>query len=184
MKIYTKTGDAGLTGLVGGERIPKDDPRIEAYGTVDELNACLGLVRSLQPAPDVGPVLEAIQHRLFAVGAELASPDTASANAEWIAADDIESLETTIDRFDRLLPTLKNFILPTGVPAATALHQARAVCRRAERRVVRLGRETESASLSRIVVYLNRLSDLCFVLSRYINQVAGEPDQIWHKKSV
>lgn len=180
MKIYTKTGDAGETGLFAGDRVPKDHLRIEAYGTVDELNACLGVARAAAPPESIERCLERIQHELFAVGAELATPDPARHGLQW--ADEAASavLERDIDRFEAELPPLRQFILPAGTPAAAALHQARGVCRRAERRVVTLCRADLSVS-TQVVIYLNRLGDLLFVLARAANAGAGLADHPWSK---
>jgi cob(I)alamin adenosyltransferase len=188
MKIYTKTGDAGETGLFAGPRVRKDDLRIEAYGTVDELNAVLGLARSHSTVAareklpvEIDALLTGIQHTLFDLGSELATPDPKSRGTNFVTAKQIESLEQAIDRFESQLPPLKNFILPSGTPGAAWLHLARTVCRRAERRVVTLTlRETGKLS-PEILIYLNRLSDLLFVLARAVNQSAGQPDVQWQK---
>lgn len=180
MKIYTKTGDSGDTGLFAGARVAKDHERIEAYGTVDELNACLGVVRSTQAPADMDGCLEQIQHELFALGAELATPDPAAHGLRWANATVSEALEAQIDRWEAELPPLRQFILPAGTSTASALHQARAVCRRAERRVVTLRRHDESVSVD-TVVYLNRLGDLLFVLARAANVRAGCADHPWRK---
>ena len=183
MKIYTKTGDGGETGLFGGGRIPKDSPRVAAYGEVDELNAALGLARALDPAEFADPLLQTIQRDLFTVGAELATPDAdklakaLSRSGAAIGASDIAALEHAIDDHESRLEPLKNFILPGGAPKAAALHLARTVCRRAERAVVTLARD-EPVSPA-IVRYLNRLSDLLFVLARAANAHAGRPDIKW-----
>ena len=175
MKIYTKQGDEGETGLVGGSRINKDDVRIEAYGTVDELCATIGVVRSSQLAAPIEPILAGIQRDLFSLGAELASPE--SGTQSRIGATHVGRLEEWIDRWDSELPALKNFILPGGTPSAGFLHLARVICRRAERRVVRLARDAEIPP--EIIPYLNRLSDLLFVLARLENHQAEVPDLIW-----
>ena len=177
-KIYTKTGDQGETSLYGGRRVGKDDLRIEAYGTVDELNAQLGVVRTLPLPPGAGELLERIQHELFVLGADLATPpEKTSAKVRRIAEEDVVRLEQDIDRLDAGLPELRSFILPSGSPAGAALHVARTVCRRAERRTVRLVRET---SLDRLpVIYLNRLADLLFVLARHVNHALGSPETPW-----
>lgn len=179
MKIYTKTGDEGTTGLFAGPRVQKDDVRIEAYGTVDELNAFIGLARSEQPSIDIDTILAQIQNDLFAVGAELATPDPESHGTHMIGAAEIAAIEDAIDRFDAELSPLTNFILPTGTKVASALHVARGVCRRAERRVVTLG-EGEAISAD-IVVYLNRLGDLLFVVSRSANAADNVEDVAWEK---
>jgi len=179
MKIYTKTGDRGETGLFGGARVGKDDLRVEAYGSVDELNAALGAVRALQPDPAVDGVLSQAQSALFAVGAELATPREARArgavppvDAAWAV-----ELERTMDRWDAELPPLAAFVLPGGTPVAAALHVARAACRRAERRAVALARAAPIDP--EVVVYLNRLSDCLFVAARLANRRAGVAEPTW-----
>lgn len=181
MKIYTKTGDGGETGLFAGPRVPKDDARIEAYGTVDELNAFLGLARATELPAEVDFVIERLQHGLFAVGAELASPDPVAANSKFIGADEVAWIEQTIDRSEACLEPLRQFILPTGTRGAAALHVARGVCRRAERRVVTLRRNSPDPVSEEVVQYLNRLGDLLFVLARQVNALAGESDRPWVK---
>ncbi len=179
MKIYTKTGDRGETGLFGGPRVRKDSLRIEAYGTIDELNAVVGLARS-EPLPaEIDLLLARIQSELFDVGAELATPDPARHSAAIIGALHIAELETAIDRFETALPPLKQFILPAGTRGAAVLHLARTVCRRAERRVVALANSPEETISGDLIVYLNRLSDLFFVLARAANASAGQPDVPW-----
>lgn len=181
MKIYTKTGDQGETGLFGGPRVRKDHPRIEAYGAVDELNAVLGLVRAESPPEEIDLLLAEIQNRLFDVGAELATPDPERMGTVGVGPTHISRLEATIDRFESRLEPLKAFILPGGTLAAASLHLARTVCRRAERRLISLAAsETISQSL---LIYLNRLGDLLFVLAREANRVAGRPDVPWEKQS-
>jgi cob(I)alamin adenosyltransferase len=181
VKIYTRTGDRGETGLFGGERVPKDHPRVAAYGAVDELNAAVGLARALDPPAFEDELLQRIQRQLFTVGAELATPDPARlANALGgppTGESDVTELEQAIDRLEAGLPPLKAFILPGGSPRGAALHVARTVCRRAERRVVGLARQT--AISPAIVRYLNRLSDLLFVLARAANARAGAGDLPW-----
>jgi cob(I)alamin adenosyltransferase len=180
MKIYTKTGDAGQTGLYGGGRVRKDAPRIEAYGTVDELNAVLGVVRAEALPADIDALLARIQHDLFAVGAELATVNPADMGTGTIGAADIAALEAAIDLYESRLTPLKQFILPGGTRSASLLHLARTVCRRAERRVVRLAAESSHEKVSGdLVIYLNRLSDLLFVLARATNAAAGQPDVPW-----
>ncbi|NIP85085.1 MAG: cob(I)yrinic acid a,c-diamide adenosyltransferase [Planctomycetales bacterium] len=184
-KIYTKTGDDGRTGLIGGSRTWKDDPRIEAYGTVDELNAVLGLARATgDPAVDPGPLsglLERVQHELFAMGAQLATPSTAtSPPGPQLAPSHVAALEADIDHWDRQLEPLSQFILPAGSPLAAQLHLARTVCRRAERRVIQLARsEADPPEIGLLVVYLNRLADLLFVLARAANASSGHGDVPW-----
>jgi cob(I)alamin adenosyltransferase len=191
MKIYTKTGDQGQTGLYGGPRVPKDHLRIEAFGAVDELNALLGLTRCEPLDGDgegegdangktkgrVDALLERIQSELFDLGAESATPDPERLGTKLITPAHAATLESAIDACDARLPALKAFILPGGTRRAALLHMARTVCRRAERRLVTLAAaEPISGDL---VIYLNRLSDLLFVLARLVNQTAGEPDVRW-----
>lgn len=183
MKIYTKTGDRGETGLFGGPRVRKDATRIEAYGTVDELNSVLGVARTQLGAGAIDTLVEAIQNDLFAVGAELATPDPAAHQTAMIGPQQIAVLEAAIDRHEEQLAPLKQFILPGGVPAAAQLHLARSVCRRAERRVVTLAHEPGETVSGDLVVYLNRLSDLLFVLARAANHEAQRADVPWRKPS-
>lgn len=179
MKIYTKTGDQGETGLFGGPRVRKDHLRIEAYGSVDELNAVLGVVRSHSLPAEIDGLLATIQNSLFDVGAELASPDPARMGVPVVGASHIEAVERAIDQYEAGLPPLKTFILPGGGQAAAQMHLARTVCRRAERRLVSLaGAETISDAL---MIYLNRLSDLLFVLARELNRQSGQGDVPWQK---
>jgi cob(I)alamin adenosyltransferase len=181
VRIYTKTGDAGETGLFGGDRVPKDHGRVAAYGDVDELNAVLGLARALEPADFEDALLEAVQRDLFTVGAELATPDAALLDRTLSGPpiDDaaVARLERAIDRLETALPPLKQFILPVGPPKTAALHVARTVCRRAERGVVGLAHDTTVSPA--ILRYLNRLSDLLFVLARAANAHAGVADTPW-----
>ena len=179
MKIYTKTGDQGDTGLFGGPRVRKDHLRIEAYGSVDELNAVLGLVRSEIPPEEIDSLLKSIQNSLFNLGAELASPDPARTGVAVVGPAQVQTLERAIDLFEGRLPPLKNFILPGGCRAAAQMHLARTVCRRAERRLVALA-AAESIS-GELIVYLNRLSDLLFVLARELNRASGQGDVPWKK---
>lgn len=181
MKIYTKTGDTGETGLYGGPRVRKDAPRIEAYGTVDELNAVLGLARSFGMPVGIDLLVGRIQNELFDLGAELATPDPAAHGALSIDAGRIAFLEAAIDAHDQNLPLLKSFILPGGATAAATLHVARTVCRRAERLVVSLSALEHERISPTVTVYLNRLSDLLFVLARAVNQLAGQQDVPWEK---
>ena len=179
MKIYTRTGDTGETSLFDNARVSKADGRVDAYGEVDELNACLGAARAAGVDPDVAAALEAIQKDLFAVGARLADPSSRIAGRVTKAAisdDHVGRLEQTIDRLETGLPALRRFILPGGSPAGSLLHLARTVCRRAERRVVGLG---SGAVEPNVIVYLNRLSDLLFVMARAVNQRAGVPETEW-----
>lgn len=181
MKIYTKTGDTGDTGLFGGGRVAKNHPRVEAYGDVDELNAMLGLVRAADPMPRVDEVLVPIQRDLFAIGALLATPDRdkMQKHLDKARVDDgrIAELERAIDDGDAELEPLKSFIVPGGTPKAAALHVARTVCRRAERRVVELAADTEIPPV--VIIYLNRLSDLLFTLARVANRRAGAGEVTW-----
>ena len=181
MKIYTRTGDEGDTGLFGGGRVAKDDPRVEAYGAVDELNAALGLARSIEMMPRVDEVLAPVQRDLFAIGALLATPDHDKMREQLAKAriDDgrIAELERAIDAGEVELEPLKAFILPGGTPKAAALHVARTVCRRAERRVITLQRTVPLPQLA--IIYLNRLSDLLFVLARVANKRAGAGEVTW-----
>ena len=178
MKIYTKTGDAGQTSLYGGRRVDKDALRIEAYGTIDELNAHVGVARSLPLPPDIGLLLERLQRELFVLGADLATPpNTKAQNVRRVDATDIRRLEADIDRLDATLPALTMFILPSGSPAGVQLHVARTVCRRAERLVVRLVREESLETVP--LVYLNRLADLLFVLARFVNHSLAAPESSW-----
>lgn len=184
MKIYTRTGDQGETGLFGGPRVPKDHTRIEAYGTVDELNAELGLARAELKDPslaDIDALLGRVQHHLFDIGAELATPDPVTKGTALLAGSHIELLEQAIDTHDGELTPLKQFILPGGTRAAAQLHVARCVCRRAERVVVSLaGLE---AVREEPVRYLNRLSDLLFTIARVVNHRVGEGDVPWNKEA-
>ena len=181
MKIYTKTGDAGETGLFGGGRVSKTHPRVEAYGDVDELNASIGLARSIEMMPRIDEVLVPLQRDLFAIGALLATPDREKMkrHLEKANIDDgrIAELEHAIDDGDRELEPLKSFIVPGGTPKAAALHVARTVCRRAERRVIALMPDEEIPQI--VVVYLNRLSDLLFTLARVANKRAGAGEVTW-----
>lgn len=177
MKIYTRTGDKGETGLWGGSRISKDAVRINAYGTVDECNAVLGIARTLAVPPDLDAMLAHIQNQLFIVGADLAAPADQAPAIARVSADDAAVLERWIDELESSLPPLKQFIIPGGSPAAAYLHLARTVCRRAERWTVALARE--EPSVAPVVVYLNRLSDFLFVAARTANRRAGVEDRPW-----
>ncbi|HEX6963356.1 MAG TPA: cob(I)yrinic acid a,c-diamide adenosyltransferase [Lacipirellula sp.] len=180
MKIYTRIGDAGLTGLYGGGRVPKNDIRIAAYGTVDELNAALGLCRAAGLPAEVDDLLGRLQHDMFALGAELATAGKSPPGAILLDDSDVARIEAAIDHFDDQLQPLKTFILPGGAPTSAALHVARAVCRRAEREVVNLAQATEVRPT--VLIYLNRISDLLFVLARFANRAAGVGDVLWEKK--
>ena len=180
MKIYTRTGDEGTTGLFGGGRVSKTHVRVEAYGDVDELNAAIGLARAIESMPRVDEVLVPLQRDLFAIGALLATPDRdkMKRQLEKASIDErrVAELERAIDDGDRELEPLKAFIVPGGSPKAAALHVARTVCRRAERRVIALANE-EIPPI--VVVYLNRMSDLLFTLARVANRRAGAGEVTW-----
>ncbi|MHC4403865.1 MAG: cob(I)yrinic acid a,c-diamide adenosyltransferase [Planctomycetota bacterium] len=179
MKIYTRTGDEGQTGLFRGPRVPKDAPRVEGYGAIDELNAALGLARA-RPLPDeIDRLVERVQHELFEIGAELSTPTAGRGGEPAFGAERVEAIEADIDRLETELQPLRQFILPGGTEEAAALHFARAVCRRAERRLVTVIRETDGEISPVFLPYLNRLSDLLFVLGRWINARAGRPDVPW-----
>jgi cob(I)alamin adenosyltransferase len=179
VKIYTKTGDDGKTGLLGARRVSKDDLRIEAYGSIDELNAVLGVVRATDRDGSADVVLAQIQDELFAVGAALADPSPDGPFHASITPDYTTRLEHTIDVLEGELPPLNQFILPGGSPASAHLHLARTVCRRAERVVIRLGRQPDEHVPDTIRIYLNRLSDFLFVLARVVNHRAGVSDVPW-----
>jgi cob(I)alamin adenosyltransferase len=180
MKIYTKTGDEGETGLFAGPRVWKDDLRIEAYGVVDELNSFLGWGRAQPLSPAIDAVLDQIQHDLFAVGAELATPDPQRHGTDLVGHAHIVALEQEIDRWEAILPPLTQFILPGGSSSSAAIHMARCVCRRAERHVVTLRRHQPEVS-EQVLRYLNRLGDLLFVLARAANHNQGVADIPWKK---
>lgn len=181
MKIYTRTGDQGDTGLFGGGRVPKDHPRVAAYGDVDELSSALGVARAAQPVELFDPLFESIQRDLFSIGGQLASPDplpVAKALAKAnLSPERVSEFERLIDEGESELPPLRAFVLPAGTPKAAALHLARTVCRRAERSVVHLAHESQVPEL--FIVYLNRLSDLLFTLARLANHRAGVRDVTW-----
>ncbi|HEX2868975.1 MAG TPA: cob(I)yrinic acid a,c-diamide adenosyltransferase [Ignavibacteriales bacterium] len=180
MKIYTKTGDKGETGLFGGGRVAKDNLRIEAYGTIDELNSVLGVAINYVKDESVVFLLKEIQRELFVAGGDLAAPhDKEGSNFKIprVEKELSEELEHQIDFYSGKLEELRHFILPGGSMGASYLHLARTVCRRAERLVVGLNKTVETGE--KIIVYLNRLSDLLFVLARYENQVSGVQDVVW-----
>ena len=183
VKIYTRTGDKGDTGLFGGGRVRKDDPRVEAYGDVDELNAAIGLARSMAPVPRIDEVLAPIQRDLFSIGALLATPHPEKVREQLQKArlddDRIAQLEREIDRAEQELEPLTAFIIPGGTPKSAALQLARAVCRRAERRVIALAQHQDVTLPAIVVVYLNRLSDLLFVLARLANRLAMMAEVTW-----
>ena len=181
MKIYTRTGDEGETALFGGGRVSKDHPRVAAYGDVDELSSVLGVVRATEPTEFFDPLLQSIQRDLFSIGGHLATPDPArvakALEKAALSAERVSEFERVIDEADRELPPLRAFVLPAGTQKSAVLHLARTVCRRAERRVVHLGQESDVPSL--FLVYLNRLSDLLFTLARLANHRAGVGDVTW-----
>ncbi len=178
MKIYTKTGDAGETGLFGGARVSKADPRVDAYGEIDEANACIGVVRAAGVPADTDAMLDRIQRDLFALGAQLADgrPDTKKTyeGKTRLGDEDVERLEGWIDVLESELPPLTSFILAGGSPAGATLHLARTVCRRAERRMV-----TSPGVQPTQIIYVNRLSDLLFVIARVVNHRAGVQEVEW-----
>ncbi len=186
MKIYTKTGDDGTTGLFGGERVMKDAPRIEAYGEVDELNTLIGVARSAHDIPDeIDQLLARIQSELFVLGADLATPEKKerkNITIPRVTSTEVECLEGDIDRIEGFLPELRHFILPGGSELGARLHMARTVCRRAERRVVHL-MVTEPEVGTDPQHYLNRLSDLLFVMARRANQLEGAEEIAWVQDS-
>ena len=182
MKIYTKTGDSGETGLFDGTRVQKSDARVATYGDVDELNAALGFARALLQDAELAGMLERIQRDLFAIGARLADPARRLAGRVTKAAisgDDIARLEGWIDAFESTLAPLRRFILAGGSPGGGALHLARTICRRAERAMVALRAHDAGAVEPDLLVYVNRLSDLLFVMARVANQRAGTPEIEW-----
>ncbi len=189
MRIYTRTGDLGETGLFGGERVYKDDLRVNAYGSVDELNAVLGMALALQVDSEIDALLLSLQNDLFMLGSDLATPENEElqrgrVTIQRVPPEKAQSLESWIDHFEAELPPLTRFILPGGTALAAHLHFARTVCRRAERMCVSLVRLTEEAGKPNInpeiVIYLNRLSDLIFVLARAANSRQGREDVPWN----
>jgi cob(I)alamin adenosyltransferase len=176
MKIYTKTGDDGTTGLWGGLRVPKDALRVQAYGTVDECNAALGVARAAGLAPQLDALLTRVQNQLFVLGADMATPGEKTSIAR-IGEADVAELELAIDALEASLTPLQQFILPGGTLAAAQLHQARTICRRAERDAISLAREEQVNPQA--LVFLNRLSDLLFVAARSANAAQGVPDVPW-----
>ena len=179
-KIYTKTGDDGTTGLFGGGRVPKDSARIEAYGSVDELDSVIGMCRALDGNNWIDQLLQQIQTNLFVLGADLATPleTRSNYNIPHIAEEDSKRLEQSIDEHTAALPELKHFIHPGGCELAARLHFARTVCRRVERRLVTLAAKEEIGKYD--LIYLNRLSDLLFTLARRANQLSGVKDTEWN----
>jgi len=179
VKIYTRTGDDGDTGLFDGTRVSKSDPRVAAYGDVDELNAWLGFARASMDDQDLAAMLDRIQRDLFALGARLADPAHRIAERVTKAAvsdEDVSRLEEWIDRLESELPQLRRFILPGGCPSGAALHVARTICRRAELSIVSLGPDAIEAG---VLIYINRLSDLLFVMGRAANRLSGAPEAEW-----
>ena len=178
MKIYTKTGDKGQTSLIGGTRVPKHHIRIEAYGTVDELNSWIGLLRDMIPGEHEKKILIEVQDRLFTMGSHLASdPEKSKMKLPDLKKEDVELFENEIDAMDKILPPMKNFVLPGGHPVVSHIHIARCVCRRAERCVIHL---SENNPIEEIIIqYLNRLSDYLFVLSRKVAQDLGVEEIPW-----
>ncbi|MSQ46687.1 MAG: cob(I)yrinic acid a,c-diamide adenosyltransferase [Ignavibacteria bacterium] len=180
MKIYTKTGDKGETSLYGGKRVSKDILRIECYGTVDELNSVIGLARSNKCAKKIDNILKIIQNELFVIGADLATPNEVKSKTDKIADENILQLEKFIDTLDSELPQLQNFILPGGSKCGALIHFARTVSRRAERLVVSLSKQEKIDN--QIIIYLNRLSDLLFVMARFQNKQDKKTEYKWDKK--
>ncbi len=186
MKLYTRIGDDGTTRLFGNIKVGKDDPRVEAYGTVDELNSAIGVALVVCEYDEIRSVLGVVQNRLFDVGADLATPraEGTQPQSAWrvyrIAAEDATDLERFIDAAWNPLPAMQNFILPGGTELAARLHLARTICRRAERECVKLSHEVDQ--LREVIIFLNRLSDLLFALARRANQLAGVEDVPWRKK--
>lgn len=181
MKIYTKTGDQGLTSLLGGQRVSKGHHRIEAYGTVDELNSWVGMLRDQPVNASRADFLKQIQDLLFTVGATLATaPDKANVKKPDVVEEDIIALENAMDEMDDLLPPLRNFVLPGGHPSVSHAHVARTVCRRTEREVIRLAEHEEVDPL--VIQYLNRLSDYFFVLGRLMCLELAVPEVTWQPR--
>ena len=179
-RIYTKTGDKGETGLVGGNRVSKDSIRVDAYGSVDELNSVLGLARSFLVDNDLDSLLQELQNDLFTAGADLATVKN-DKNRSRITNERVLELERSIDKYQEELPPLKAFVLPGGGNAGASLHLARAVARRAERRIVKLGKSEKIND--QLIPYINRLSDLLFVLARVANHRQKSVEIQWHTKS-
>ena len=181
-RIYTKTGDEGLTGLGGGQRVPKDSTRVQAYGTVDELNSQIGVALATGLCERLARELALIQNELFDLGADLATPGVSQARhpVPTVELRHIEKLERLIDEFNDVVGPLTNFLLPSGSPGAAHLHVARTVCRRAERDAVRLARDEQIGEL--VLPYLNRLSDALFVMARYENHERGVTEPLWRPR--
>ena len=187
-KVYTRTGDKGFTKLVGGKKVAKDATRVEAYGTIDELNSIIGLARvfndeikdSLEAAQQLDEIFRLLQNQLFDVGSELATPSDFSYEGMFhVGETEVTGLERTIDQLQKDLEPLNSFILPGGGKVGGFLHQARTVCRRAERDILRLSREEELSPWP--LKYVNRLSDLLFVMSRWVSKNLGEPEYLWER---
>lgn len=183
-KIYTKTGDDGTSGLIGGTRVRKSDDRLEAYGTIDELNSLIGLIRSGNQHQNTDQVLTAIQNQLFIVGSHLATDTSKSDLHQKIPCSDrgILQLEHEIDRMQNELPALTRFILPGGSILAAQCHVARTVCRRAERRIAILNNNLPVED--NVLIYINRLSDYLFVLARYLNHLSGQQEIFWEPEKM
>ncbi len=177
MKIYTKKGDRGTTSLFGGQTVSKSASRIDAYGTVDELNSLLGVIRAFEPNELVDDWLNTVQHQLFVLGADLATPHSKETRIDRISEHEVTFLEKLIDRMETELPPLKNFVLPGGTKASASIHHSRTVCRRAERITVACNDEEYISELA--IKYLNRLSDFLFMLARFENFKSGKEDTPW-----
>ncbi|OGD87677.1 ATP:cob(I)alamin adenosyltransferase [Candidatus Curtissbacteria bacterium RIFCSPHIGHO2_01_FULL_41_11] len=177
LKIYTKTGDSGTTSLFGGERVDKSSARINAYGTVDELNSIIGVIVAFKPDGKIAEKLLRVQSELFALGSGLATPASVKVKIPRVGASNIKRLEREIDIWSLKLPQLKNFILPGGSVVGSHLHMARTVARRAERAIVELANSEKINKLD--LIYINRLSDWFFTLARYANQVDGNKEVVW-----
>ncbi len=182
-KIYTKTGDNGTSGLIGGTRVEKTDRRLEAYGTVDELNSWIGMIKATPIEKEVGSTLNLIQNKLFVIGSYLATDPEKSDLRNTLECDghDIKKLEAEIDRMQDQMPGLTNFILPGGTPSAAQTHVARTVCRRAERRITAIAEESKIDM--HILMFINRLSDYLFVLARYNNFKNAQNETIWQRSN-
>ena len=183
MKIYTRTGDAGTTGLFAGPRISKDDQRIEAFGTVDELNSVIGVCRSHRLDQDLDEQFRLVQSDLFTIGARLATTQPEKLKICLVGPTDVARLEDWIDHHEAMVPPLEHFILPAGNPASASVHHARTVARRAERRVVSLAKQSGEDGFEQIVVFLNRLSDYLFVVARVLNYRGQVEESIWTGKA-
>lgn len=179
MKIYTRTGDDGTTGLIGGSRVKKHNIRLESYGTIDELNSYIGVIRSMKTDLHTDEILEIIQNKLFVIGANLATEDSIQLTRKQLPCkkSDIEMLEKEMDQMNAVIPELRNFILPGGSQVASFCHVARTVCRRAERKIVELSENAEVDS--NLIKFVNRLSDYLFVLSRKLNIDQNIPEILW-----